>query len=144
MLTTAEVQAHTADPTLSAALAAGNDEAAAARLSQLLTQTVPVPINLLAAWAAQTGVRAAVQDLSTTQGHPLRSIALTALDLLRGTMAQTFDTVAYAGLLDALEAGGAMTAQDRAQLAALATVPRQVTANAVALAVRNDDGSSKL
>jgi len=144
MLTTAEVQTHAADPTLAAALAAGDDVSAASRLSQLLTEVSPVPINLLGAWAAQTGVRAAVQDAADTVGHQLRSIALTAIDLLQGSMAQTFDTVAYGGLLDNMQAGGLMTQGDRDLLTALATKPRQITANEVAHAVRNDDGSSKL
>lgn len=144
MLTTAEVQTHAADPTLAAALSAGDDVSAAARLSQLLTEVSPVPINVLGAWAAQTGVRAAVQDAADTAGHPLRSIALTAIDLLQGSMAQTFDTVVYGGLLDAMQAGGLMTQTDRDALTALATKPRQITPNDVAAAVRNDDGSSKL
>lgn len=144
MLTTAEVQAHAADQTLAAALAAGDDVSAAARLSQLLIEIVPVPINVLGAWAAQTGVRAAVQDAADTAGHPLRSIALTAIDLLQGSMAQSFDTVVYGGMLDAMQAGGLMTQTDRDALTALATQPRLVTANDVAHAVRNDDGSSKL
>ena len=143
MLITAEVQLHQADPALAAALSAGDDVSAAARLSELLTETVPVPINLLAAWAAQTGVRAAVQDAATTVG-PLRSIALTAIDLLQGGMSDTFDTVIYSGLLDAMQAGGLMTAGDRAALAAVATRPKQITPNDVARAVRNDDGSSKI
>ena len=144
MLTAAEVQLHQADPALAAALSAGDDVSAAARLSELLTETAPVPISVLAAWAAQTGLRAAVQDAADTPGHPLRSIALTALDLLRGTMAQTFDTVVYAGMLDALEQGGALSTPERAQLTAIATQPRDITPNEVAAAVRNGDGSSRL
>lgn len=144
MLTTAEVQLHQADPALAAALSAGDDVAAAARLSGLLTETAPVPINVLAAWAAQTGVRAAVQDAAGTVGHPLRSIALTAIDLLQGGMSDTFDTVIYSGLLDAMQAGGLMTAGDRTTLTALATRPKQIMPNDVARAIRNDDGSSRL
>lgn len=144
MLTTADVQAHTADPALAAALAVGDDVAAAERLSQLLSELAPVPINRLAAWAAQTGVRAAAQDAADTPGHPLRSIALTAIDLLQGSMSDTFDSVAYAALLDAMQAGGLMTTDHRAALAAIATRPRSVTALDVARAVRNADGSSKL
>lgn len=144
MLTTAEVQAHTSDPALAAALAVGDDVQAAARLSQLLTEVVPVPINKLAAWGGTTGLRARLQDASVTPLHPLRSIALTALDLLRGTMSESFDTVLYAPMLDAIEQGGLMSAADRAALTAVATVPRAVSANDVARAVRNDDGSSRL
>lgn len=144
MLTTAEVHLHQADPALATALSAGDDVAAAARLSELLTETAPVPINVLAAWAAQTGVRAAVQDAAGTAGHPLRSIALTAIDLLQGGMSDTFDTVIYSGLLDAMQAGGLMTADNRAALTALSTRTKQITPNDVARAVRNSDGSSKI
>lgn len=143
-LTTAEVQAHTSDPALAAALTAGDDVQAAARLSELLTEVRLVPINQLAAWGATTGLRARLQDISVTPAHPLRSIALTALDLLRGTMAESFDAVVYAGMLDALEQGGALNATERAQLTAIATQPRDITPDDVAAAVRNGDGSSKL
>lgn len=143
-ITTADVQAHAADPALAAALTAGDDVAAAARLSELLTEVRPVPIHQLAAWGASTGLRARLQDISITSAHPLRSIALTALDLMRGTMAETFDTVAYAPMLDALESAGMFTPAERANLAALATQPRDITPDDVAAAVRNGDGSSKL
>lgn len=143
-LTTVEVQAHAVDPALVAALTAGDDVAAAARLSELLTETVPVPIHRLAAWAATNGLRAQLQDAADLIGHPLRSIALTALDLLRGNMSESFDIVVYAGMLDALQQGGALNATERAQLTAIATQPRDITPNEVAAAVRNGDGSSKL
>lgn len=144
MLTTADVQAHVADATLAAALAAGDDIAAASRLSELLTETVPVPLNKLAAWAAATGVRARLQDAANDPAHAQRSIALTALDLLRGSMSGSYDTVIYGDLLDALATGGIILPADRAALDALATQPRTITPNDVARAIRNDDGSSKL
>lgn len=143
-LSTAEVQAHMSDSALAAALAVGDDVKAAARLSQLLTEVRPVHINKLAAWGATTGLRARLQDISITPAHPLRSIALTALDLLRGTMAQTFDTVVYAGMLDALQSAGMFGPSERDKLTAMATQARAISANDVASAVRNDDGSSKL
>lgn len=143
-ITTAEIQAHAADPALAAALAAVDDVAAAVRLSELLTEVAPVPLNRLAAWAAGTGVRARLQDAADDPEHPQRSIALAALDLLRGSLTGSYDTILYAGLLDALQDGGIILAVDRATLAAIATRPRSVSANDVARAVRNDDGSSKL
>lgn len=143
-ITTAEVQAHTADPALMAALAIGDDVAAADRLSQLLTDTVLVPISQLAAWAATNGLRAQLQDASDVAGHPLRSIALAALDLLRGNMSDSFDTVAYGPMLDALQSAGMFSPAERDKLTALATQPRAITPNDVARAVRNGDGSSKL
>ncbi len=144
MLTTAEVQAYTADPDLAAALAAGNDVAAAERLSQMLTDTVLVPISQLAAWAATNGLRAQLQDAADIAGHPLRSIALAALDLLRGNMSESFDTVAYAPMLDALQSAGMFSPAERDMLTLMATRPRAITPDDVARAVRNDDGSSKL
>lgn len=143
-LSTTEVQAHMSDPALAAALTAGDDVQAAARLSQLLTEVRPVPINQLAAWAATNGLRARLQDISDTPAHQLRSIALTAFDLLRGNMTESFDTAVYGSMLDALEQGGALSTTERAQLTAIATHPRDITPNDVAAAVRNDDGSSKL
>lgn len=144
MLTTEEVKAHASDPELAAALAENNDEAAAARLSQLITDIAPVPINRLAAWGAATGLRAKLQDAADEKLNPLRSIALTALDLLQGGMADTFDIIAYAEMLDALQAGGMISVDQRNALTVIASQPRAITANDVALAVRNDDGSSKL
>lgn len=144
MLTLAEVQANMSDSQLSSAISSGNDVLAAARLSELLTQVNMIPISTLAVWAAQTGIRASLQDASNTIEHPLRSVALTAIDLLRGNMAENFDTVAYSGLLDALQAGGIMTQAHRDALMAIATGPKLVTPDEVAKVTRNEDGSSKL
>lgn len=142
MLTTAEVHAHASDPIIADGLATGNDEAVAARLSELLTDTAPIPLSKLAVWAAPK-IRARLEDHANNPDSPLRSIALTALDMMQGTFAQAFDHVANASLLDALQAGGVVTQADRDALTALATVPRRVTANDVARAVRNDDGSAR-
>lgn len=138
-----EIQAHAADPVIADGLATSNDIAVAARLSELLTEIRPVPINKLAAWGAANGLRARLQDHAENPASALRSIALAALDLLRGNMAPTFDTLSYAPLLDALQQGGALSVAERATLTAIATQPRIVSANEVAAAVRNDDGSPK-
>ena len=143
-ITTADIHPHTADPALAVALAVGDDVAAAERLSQLLTDTVLVPISQLAAWAATNGLRAQLQDAADVVGHPLRSIALAALDLLRGSMSDSFDAVAYAPMLDALQSAGMFSPAERDKLTLMATRPRVVTPDDVARAVRNDDGSSKL
>lgn len=138
-----EIQAHAADPVIADGLATSNDIAVAARLSELLTEIQPVPINKLAAWGAANGLRARLQDHADNPASALRSIALAALDLLRGNMVPTFDTLTYAPLLDALQLGGALSVEERAALTAIATQPRIVSANEVAAAVRNDDGSPK-
>jgi len=141
-VTTAEIQAHAADPALAAALASGDDVAAAARLSELLTEPRPIPIGRVAAWGAHFGVRAVLQDIADNTEHPLRSLALTTLDLLvRG---DDLDLEADGALLDALVANGVVDTKAAAVLRAGAVRPRSVSANDVARAVRNDDGSSKL
>lgn len=141
-VTTEEVQAHAADPALSAALASGDDVAAAARLSELLTEQCPIPIGRVAAWGAHFGVRAVLQDIADNTDHPLRSLALTTLDLLvRG---DDLDLEADGALLDALVANGVVDTEAAAVLRAGAVRPRTVSASDVASAVRNGDGSSKL
>ena len=143
MLTTAEVQAHQTDPAIASGLVSGDDVAVAARLSELLTDVALVPLSTLAAWAAPS-IRAKLEDHAAEPTSPLRSLCLTALDLMRGSFAQNFDSIAYAGMLDALQAGGVVSQAERDELTALAIKPRLVTANEVAKAIRNDDGSSKL
>ena len=141
-VTTAEVQAHAADPALAAALASGDDVAAAARLSELLTEPAPIPIGRVAAWGAHFGVRAVLQDIADNTDHPLRSLALTTLDLLvRG---DDLDLEADGALLNALVANGVVDTEAAAVLRAGAVRPRSVSASDVARAVRNDDGSSRL
>lgn len=141
-LTLSEVQAHISDQALAAAISAGDDIAAASRLSELLTEYVPIQIGRVAAWGAMVGLRSKIQDYANTQGSPLRDVALSALDLLiRGN---DFDVVDDGALLDVFVASGDITQAQRDQLTALAIGPRTITANEVARAIRNDDGSSKL
>lgn len=141
-VTTEEIQAHAADSALAAALASGDDVAAAARLSELLTEPRPIPIGRVAAWGAHFGVRAVLQDIADNTDHPLRSLVLTTLDLLvRG---DDLDLEADGALLDALVANGVVDTEAAAVLRAGAVRPRTVSASDVASAVRNDDGSSKL
>ena len=140
MLTLDDVRAHLADAEVARALAASDDEALARRLSQLLTTVEPVPMYRLAAWAAPA-IRGRLEAHAANSASPLQSICLTALDLLRGSMVQRYDVVAYGHMLDALLAGGVITAADLAALRALATVPRPVSANEVARVVRRDDGT---
>ena len=142
MLTTAEVQAHAADPTLAAALNVGDDVAAAERLSQLLTEPCPIPIGRVAAWGAAVGLRAKIEDYAADPDSPLRGVSLTALDMLvRGS---DFDMAEDGALLDAFVDSGDISQAQCDYLASLAVRPRIITPNDVARAVRNDDGSSKL
>lgn len=45
-----------------------------------------VNINTFAIWCASTGMRASIQDQANNVNSPLRSIALTLLDLLQGNL----------------------------------------------------------
>jgi len=45
-----------------------------------------ITVNKFAIWCAETGMRAAINDQATTPASPLRSIALTLLDLLQGNL----------------------------------------------------------
>lgn len=141
-LSTAEVQAHTSDPALAAALAAGDDVIAAERLSELLTEPCPIPIGRVAAWGASVGLRAKIEDYAADPDSPLRGLSLTTLDMLvRGS---DFDMAEDGALLDAFVDSGDISQAQRDYLASLAVRPRSVSANDVARAVRNDDGSGKL
>lgn len=141
-ITTADVQAHAADPALAAALTAGDDVAAAARLSQLLTEPCPIPIGRVAAWGASVGLRAKIEDYANDPDSPMRGLSLTALDMLvRGS---DFDMAEDGALLDAFVDSGDISQAQRDYLASLAVRPRSVSVNDVARAVRNEDGSSKL
>lgn len=42
--------------------------------------------NTFSIWAASNNLRATIEDVSLTVGHPLRSIALTLLDLIKGNL----------------------------------------------------------
>lgn len=141
-VTTEEIQAHAADPALAVALAVGDDVAAAERLSELLTEPSPIPIGRVAAWGAAVGLRAKIEDYAADPDSPLRGLSLTALDILvRGS---DFDMAEDGALLDAFVDSGDISQAQRDYLASLAVRPRSVSANDVARAVRNDDGSSKL
>lgn len=151
MLTLEEFNLHKTDSIIVDALAIGDDIAVAKRLSELITQVNTVPISVVSAWAAQTGLRARLQDHADLAGSPLRSISLSALDLLQGNMAESFDCIMYAPLLDAMEAVPSvddinvpvLSSSDRAMLLAAATSPKHVSAYDVAVLVRNTDGSAK-
>jgi len=72
-----------ADPTLKQLVTEGNYTAAAALLPP---QSVLGLIDRadFASWAAATGMRSTIEDISLTAGHPLRDSSLAILDVLRG------------------------------------------------------------
>lgn len=127
---------------LASALTARNTQAVTDAYNALLIRKkkMPVPLDLLAAWAAPY-IRAKLQDHSGNLTSPARSIALAALDLMRGSISDTFDTVQYSPLLDAIVAAGIASTTERAQLETIATVPDVVSDLDVRRAFWADNGT---
>lgn len=89
------------------------------------TRTGTVPVSVFAIWAGQTGMRGAIEDAASDKASPLRSIALTLLDLLRGGVSDALD-LGHAGnqtMLSAWQQAGAITQAQRDALLALASQP---------------------
>jgi hypothetical protein len=80
-----------------------------------------VAVNDFAIWAASTGLRAAIQDHADNASSPLRSIALTLLDLLQGNLAPALDfgNAANVTMLNSWVAAGALTTPQRDTLLTL-------------------------
>ena len=51
-----------------------------------IVTTGSISVNKFAIWCAETGMRAAIADQAANSASPLRSIALTLLDLLQGNL----------------------------------------------------------
>lgn len=106
------------------------DTATAANLLNAKNYTLAgsIPVSVFAGWAAQTGMRAVIEDAANNTASPLRSSALAILDILHGA-ASSLDLSASAvgqanvGMLGAWVQAGALTAANEAALIALATSP---------------------
>ena len=96
----------------------------------------------LATWSASNGMRAIMQDVSETAGHPLRSIALATLYVLAGA-ADGIDLSQSQNIamVQAWVTAGAMPQIEADNLIALATTPDPVSEWDVRVAIINDDGS---
>lgn len=84
-----------------------------------------VSVERFQAWCASTGMRAKIEDAAATTNDPLRSVALTLLDVLGGGAPGGIN-LAYPGNLDMLNAWVAMSRLSAAQrdaLVAMATRP---------------------
>lgn len=128
MVTLAEVQATGID--------LSNHGAIADALSAGRTVVGSVSREVFATWAAKTGLRAKIEDYSITQGHPLRSIALALIDVLRSPTAgidfSTYDNVA---MLQAWVLAGEVTQAQADELLVAATKSAPVSTAEVALAI---------
>jgi hypothetical protein len=103
-------------------IASGDDGAIYAALHRKdIPVSGAVAVNDFAIWAASTGLRAAIQDHADNAESPLRSIALTLLDLLQGNLAPALDfgNAANVTMLNAWVAAGALTIPQRDDLLTL-------------------------
>jgi hypothetical protein len=81
-----------------------------------------ISTNDFAIWAASKGLRAIIQDHAENAVSPLRSIALTLLDLLAGNLERALDfgNTTNVAMLDAWATAGAITESQRNELLAIA------------------------
>lgn len=119
--------------------------AIAAALSMNRTRVASVPRALFARWAASTGMRAQIADVSSDAQSPLRSSALALLDVLNGASETIdFSSAENIQMLGAWVQLGKLTQDHHDELLALATVPDPVPEFDVRIALLNDDGSLKV
>lgn len=80
-----------------------------------------IKTNTFAIWAASTGLRSSIQDHADNHASPLRSIALTLLDLLTGNLERAIDLGIQSNIamLNAWVVAGALTTAQRDELLAL-------------------------
>jgi len=81
-----------------------------------------ITVNKFAIWCAETGMRAAINDQSNNPESPLRSIALTLLDLLQGNLTPaSLDLSIYSNveMLHAWVLAGLLTTEQEQELITL-------------------------
>jgi hypothetical protein len=113
---------------------------------ELSTTKAPgyVSREAFATWAAKTGMRAKIEDHALTAGHPLRSISLALIDVLRSpTVGIDFAVQDNRDMLDVWVDFGELSAADAGDLLELSSKEVKVTAQQVADAIYNPDGSLK-
>jgi hypothetical protein len=108
----------------------------------------------LTKWSAKTGMRAVVEDEASNVSSPLRSLALSIIDVLRGSSGGIdFTDPDNMTSLDAWVLANKLTEENKDLMLALATkdTPRNValfgrllTANDIAWVVRDADGNQLL
>ena len=128
---------------LSPLVDARNDAGIATYLSAGRTVQGSVPIGMFLGWAAAVGMRSVIEDTAHVSTSPyyaaLRNSALAILDII--TNKTDLDLSASAtgqgnlGMLGAWVTVGAITAEQKATLVAMATQPAPVGADAVSIAL---------
>lgn len=137
---------------LAVLIAAKNDTAVAEAMNSHMVPVLGrVDVADMANWAANTGMRAVIQDLSVDNTSPLRASALSILDVLRNTNGFIdLSKPGNSGLLSAWQGLGKLSAPDAASMVAAAThqtpysvtvFGRLLTANDVSRVVRDDAGN---
>ena len=108
----------------------------AAAMSEGRTVVGAVPRNEFAIWAGSTGIRSKVEDHAANAQSPLRAVALTVIDFLRGA-AESLDLskAANQGMLAAWVGVQAITLEQADELVALATKPDPVSAQDIERAI---------
>ena len=106
-------------------ITAGADGAILAVLNRRDIETLgTIKTNPFVIWAAKTGQRAVIEDTASNPLDPLRSIALSLQDLVRGNLDQglDFSITDTSAMADTWLAAGKMTQPMYEDLMALATV----------------------
>lgn len=119
--------------------------ATAVALSAGRTRLGTVSVGVFAIWAAETGMRAVIEDHATNAASPMRSVALALRDVLTGNIGGIrLDLPANIDTLAAWVSAGLLSAQHRDALLALATTPDPVPEFEVRCAIYADDGTLRV
>lgn len=133
-----------ARPDLAASVQSRDCEAIAAAISQGRTKIGRIERAEFTIWAASTGMRAKIEDHSNNQASPLRSVALSLRDFILGAAnALDLSVQDNANALQAWVNSGELGQAAYDALIDGATESNAVSAQEVAEALFNDDGSLK-
>lgn len=94
-------------------------------------------------WCGRTGLRAAIEEHAANVNSPLRSIAITLEDFLRGgtTDAVDFGHPDNIYMLEVWGQAGAISVEQAAEIIELASEPDPISELEVRKAIWNDDGT---
>lgn len=126
-----------ADPALQALAEQGRIADLAAALSAGRTRLGTVSVGDFASWAAETGMRAVIEDHAANAASPMRSIALALRDVLTGaTGGIRLDLPVNQQMLAAWVTAGELTTANRDALLALAQQDDPVNMTQVEIALK--------
>jgi len=107
------------------------------------TRVGSVSRAIFSMWCGRTGLRVAIEDHARNTESPLRSIAITLEDFLRGgtTAAVDFGHPDNIYMLNVWEQAGAITSEQVQEIITLATEPDPIDEIDVKRAIWADDGT---